>query len=125
MGTLKTTLKVESTDLFPTPVSFTNVNNNQVNGNFSGFNTIAPGTAGANINVAAIDASAYVYAQAPTTNTDIVQILDGAGAQVCTLVPGDTVFFHYLGDTGTGLTDLTAIALNLTDKINSFVGERS
>ena len=38
MGTLKSTLKLESTDLFPTPVSFTKINNNTVAGNFSGFN---------------------------------------------------------------------------------------
>ncbi len=124
MGTLKTTLKVESTDLFPTPVSFTLVNNNQVNGNFSGFNQIQPGLApGSQINVAAITTSAYVFSSAPASNVAAVQILDGNGEQVCTLVPGDALFFHYLGSTG--LNDLTAVAANATDVINTFVGERS
>ena len=52
MGTLKSTLKLESTDLFPTPVSFTKINNNTVAGNFSGFNAqeITAGPA-ANLNL--------------------------------------------------------------------------
>jgi hypothetical protein len=125
MGTLKTTLKVESTDLFPTPVSFTQINNNGVNGTFSGFNTITPGTTpGIQINAAAIDTSAYVYASTPSSNLAIIQILDGNGEQVCTLVPGDTLFFHYLGATAP-LDDLFAVALNATDSVNVFVGERS
>jgi len=125
MGTLKTTLKVESTNLFPTPVNFTQVNNNQVNGNFSGFSQIQPDVApGVQINSAPIDTSAYVYAAAPTTNQDIIQILDGNGEQVCTLVPGDTLFFHYLG-AAAPLDTLFAVALNATDVINIFIGERS
>lgn len=125
MGTLKTTLKVESTNLFPTPVSFTLVNNNQINGSFSGFTQIAPDVSpGVAINVAPITTSVYVYAQAPSANADPIQILDGNGEQVCTLVPGDTLFFHY-ANAGSPLDYLYAVALNATDIVNVFVGERS
>ena len=69
MGTLKSTLKLESTDLFPTPVSFTVVNNNVVNGTFSGFNTVVCGTANTQLNIATIDGTgAYLYAQSVSSN---------------------------------------------------------
>ena len=94
MGTLKTTLKVESTDLFPTPVSFTNVNNNGVNGNFNGFNTLTCSTTFAQLNTATIDATGcYLYLQSPSTNVRDIAV--GYAGQTATVPAAST------GGTGT------------------------
>jgi hypothetical protein len=128
MGTLKTTIKVESSDLFPTPVGFTKINENLIAGNFSGFNMIEPavGPATTQLNLADIDSSVYVYAEAPTTNVGNITIYNENAAggdgpiQICTVAPGDVFFFHYLGT-----ESLVASAANATDKLMYFLGERS
>jgi len=157
MGTLKSTLKIESTDLFPTPVSFTVVNNNSVNGDFSGFNTIevsaATGggtgankldaTGGSKLNITNITSSAYIYAQAPTTNTANVHLcmVDGstAGPGYATvsetfaiLAPGDVIFMPYRSiqteDVVLEGSDIYAILPEdtiTTNMINYFIGEKS
>jgi len=101
MGTLKSTLKIESTDLFPTPVNFTVVNNNSVAGTFSGFNNVVvPVTTGIQLNVASIDGTggAYIYAQAPSTNVENVHICHGttAGNTIAILAPGEVLFMPYM-----------------------------
>lgn len=126
MGTLKSTLKIESTDLFPTPVSFTVVNNNAVSGAYSGFNqitlaaatpitltTVTPGTTGA-----------YVYAQAASTNTagTFIELQDGAATLVfATLYPGDVCLMPF-GD-GSGI-DLDANTATAGSVLSFFVGNR-
>ncbi len=125
MGTLKTTLKVESTDLFPTPVSFTQVNNNAINGDFSGFNVLTVNAVPTALNITAISTSAYVYLQAPSTNTGSVVVWNENAAgtdgpiQVSTLSPGDVAFFPY-----GGVENLVATG-PITDKLYFFVGEKS
>ena len=130
MGTLKTTLKVESTDLFPTPVSFTVVNNNAVNGTFSGFNALICGSAATKLNIATIDGTgAYLYLQSPSANTIPVLIgYTGQGASVGdtgTLVylsPGDVAFMPV----GIGATcaDIVAFTASGTAALNYFFGEK-
>ena len=127
MGTLKSTIKMESTDLFPTPVSFTVVNNNAVNGSFAGFNNVVAGTAAVALNIAPLDASvAYVYAQAPTTNGTAVFIQEANGPTVfAVLAPGDVAFFPY-GQTAAGASfDLEALTAGGIAQINFFVGEKA
>ena len=126
MGTLKSTIKIESTDLFPTPVSFTVVNNNAVNGTFSGFNNVVAGTAAVQLNLAPINTSvAYVYAQAPTTNGTAVSIEEDATNVVfAVLAPGDVAFFPY-GATAGGGADLSARTTGGTASINFFIGEKA
>ena len=126
MGTLKSTIKIESTDLFPTPVSFTVVNNNTVNGSFAGFNNVVAGTAAIALNIAPIDTVAYVYAQAPTTNGTAVYLREaGANTIFAALAPGDVSFFPY-GNTGTGVSfNLEAATDGGTAQLNYFVGEKS
>ena len=127
MGTLKTTLKVESTDLFPTPVSFTVVNNNAVNGSFSGFNNIvANSSAPINLNIASVVGGvAYVYLQAPTTNGTAVYIQEvGTPYVFAVLAPGDVAFFPY-GQTAGGGADIQATTPGGTAQLNFFVGEKS
>jgi hypothetical protein len=126
MGTLKSTIKIESTDLFPTPVSFTVVNNNAVNGSFAGFNNLVASTAAVDLNIAAINTSvAYVYAQAPTTNGTAIQLLEGDGSVVfAVLAPGDVAFFPY-GNTAGGGASLQAKTSGGTAQVNFFVGEKA
>jgi hypothetical protein len=125
MGTLKSTIKIESTDLFPTPVSFTVVNNNAVNGTFSGFNNIVANNTGVTLNLASIDSPCYVYAQAPTTNGTAVWLQEAAGSTIfAQLAPGDVAFFPY----GNGVypaANIEAITPGGTAQINFFIGEQA
>ncbi len=127
MGTLKTTIKVESTDLFPTPVNFTVVNNNVVAGTYSGFNnaTITGGSP-IQLNLATPGASgAYVYLQSPSTNTETVTVAETAGPTIfAQLAPGDVAFLP-IGD-GFGF-DIEANTLSGsgTAVLNFFVGLKS
>lgn len=126
MGTLKTTLKVESTDLFPTPVSFTTVNNNGVNGTFSGFNTLVVGTAGTQLNIAQLDTPAYVYAQAPTTNGTAIYLQeDATSVTFSVLAPGDVIFFSFGTTAGTPSANLVALTSGGTASLNYFIGEKA
>jgi len=132
MGTLKTTLKVESTDLFPTPVSFTVVNNNTVSGTFNGFNTVTLTSSASTLNLATIDgtgASAYLYAQAPATNGTAISIgyagQDAIAGNTGTLVylsPGDVAFVPV----GVGATAANVIAKTSggTATLYFFLGEK-
>jgi hypothetical protein len=127
MGTLKSTIKIESTDLFPTPVSFTVVNNNAVNGTFSGFNNLVASPSAVTLNIAPINTGvAYVYAQAPTTNGTAVYISESGGSVFAVLAPGDVAFFPY-GQNSLGGNDLQAATPGggATAQINYFVGEKA
>jgi hypothetical protein len=126
MGTLKTTLKVESTDLFPTPVSFTTVNNNTIGGSYSGFNTITitGGTAVTlDIVTPGVD-GCYFYAAAPSTNTETVIITITGGDTFAQLAAGDVSFIS-LGD-GTGFDfEADTLSGSGTAALNFFVGLKS
>ena len=125
MSTLKTTLKVESTDLFPTPVSFTQVNNNGVNGTFSGFNQVVCGTATTQLNLGSIESPCYLYLQAPTTNGTAIWIAEGTTGVVFTqLAPGDVTFMSYGQDTYPA-ADLVAYTPGSTATLNYFIGEKA
>lgn len=120
MGTLKTTLKVESTDLFPAPVSFTTVNNNAIGANLSAFTTISVNAATTMATLPA--ANAFLYVASPSTNTDGITIAVGAGGTIfATIQPGDVGFFP-LGD-GAGFL-LEADVLSGTQVLNYYVGTR-
>ena len=124
MGTLKTTLKVESTDLFPTPVSFTVVNNNSVNGSYSGFNNAVVSSSPLTLNAVAVGATgAYVYLQSLATNPVgiAIEVKEDNGPEVfATLYPGDVAFLPYNSAGGT----LTAEVASGTASLNFFVGDR-
>jgi len=124
MGTLKTTLKVESTDLFPTPVSFTVVNNNSVNGSYSGFNNLTVTSLSQILNpVAAGATGAYVYLQSVATNPAgiAIEVKEDNGSELfATLYPGDVAFLPYNSAAG----QLTAEVASGTASLNFFVGDR-
>jgi len=120
MGTLKTTLKVESSDLFPTPVSFTNVNNNSIGATISSFTTIAVSGA---ITLATIPASnAYLYVSAPLTNTqDIVLKVGVGGTTFASIAPGNVGFFPIGNNSGYTLQANTASG---TQYLNYYIGSK-
>jgi len=123
MGTLKSTLKLESTDLFPTPLSFTKINNNLVDGSFSGFNSIHATTVAKTLNISNFDSTvSYVYFEAPEVNTVPVLINVIGGSTFAVLNPGDIAFLPY-GD-GTATPDgLEAVTASGTAVLNYFIGE--
>lgn len=122
MGTLKTTLKVESADLFPTPVSFTTVNNNAIGVSLSSFNNITIAN-GAGLTLASIPvAGAFLYVAAPSTNTDGVTIAENGGsAIVITVQPGDVGFIPV--GSGSGF-DLIGDTVSGTQVLNYYIGTR-
>jgi hypothetical protein len=124
MGTLKSTLKLESTDLFPTPVSFTKINNNLVEGQFSGFISIVASTMPKKLNISDIDTGiAYVYLESPITNNVPVLVQVSGGSVFCVLNPGEIAFLPYGQDT-LGGDDLEAVTLTGTATLQYFIGEK-
>ncbi len=133
MGTLKSTLKLESTDLFPTPVSFTVVNNNAVNGDVAGFNNITVQNSNTILNLSTLDATggAYLYAQSPSTNSTIIfigytgqgQVTASATATFLCLSPGDVAFCP-IGLNGIATNNVIAKTASGTAALNFFFGEK-
>ena len=130
MATLKSTLKIESTDIFPTPINFTQVNNNTVSGDFTGFNTVDVTATASTLNfLGTISATgAFVYVQAAGSNLNPVY-LGPSGfvttAGIVKLYAGDVAFFPY-GDSSGAAADIQArCAAGETGTISFFVGERA
>ena len=125
MGTLKTTLKVESTDLFPTPVNFTTVNNNSITVGSSNFVSVAI-TSGSPVTVADLStytSGGYLYVQSPSTNTDNILVQENGGPTVYVeLIPGDVGLIP-LGDNGAGLV-IEADTVSGTQTLNFYFGSR-
>ena len=126
MSTLKSTIKLESNDLFPSPVSFTVVNNNVVNGSYSSFSTVTVGTSAQTLNVHPINGtsdSAYCYFSAPIANAVPVFVGFGTtGDPFLKLAPGDVAFLPIGGETTTD--DLVAYTLVSSASINYFIGNK-
>ena len=131
MATLKTTLKVESTDLFPTPINFTKVNNNAIGATYSTFTSITVGTSTVTLQAVptsgAVLTAAYVYAFAPSTNTGSISLSAispaALGTGFCLLAPGDVAFFPY-GDGTAASIALTAIATAAGQQLEYFIGNQ-
>lgn len=122
MGTLKTTLKVESVDLFPTPVNFTTVTNNLISANLSGFTSITVNTA--DTTLATIPAGgAWFYFSSPSTNTQNITLSINGAPDVPFVViqPGDVGLIP-LGD-AVGFT-LEGNATTSAQILNYYVGTR-
>jgi len=126
MGTLKTTLKVESTDLFPTPVNFTQVNNNTIGGSFSGFNSaqVATAPSSTQLNLDTVNNTAYIYLRAASTNTASIQVTVSGGSTFLSLAAGDVAFFPY-GDGSGGIANITANSASASQVLEFFVGEKA
>jgi hypothetical protein len=124
MSTLKSTIKLESTDLFPSPVSFTVINNNPINGDYSSFSTVTVGTDAQLLNVHDIDgSSAYCYFSTPTSNAVPVFVGFGTtGDPFVKLSPGDVAFLPVGGEVVTD--NLVAYTLVSTASISYFIGNK-
>lgn len=99
MSTLKTTVRIESPDLFPQVINFTNIAINQINGSFNGFNTITVELTDTKLNSGTIDGvskTAYCYFSAPITNLQTVLIKKGIDTDAfIKLAPGDIAVLPY------------------------------
>jgi hypothetical protein len=124
MSTLKTTLKIESTTLFPTPVSFTVTNLNTVDGSFSGFINLAVTPTPTILNIVPINGTALAaYCYFKNTDADENIYIGRTGQDAfLSLAPGDVSLISYGG---------TAAAANLyaytgtgTAVLSYFIGEK-
>lgn len=134
MGTLKTTLKIESTTLFPTPVNFTVINNNTVEGSFSGFNSvIVNSSTGTQMNLGVIDgASGYAYLYARNSgSTGIINLYTedpsspGATAYFSKLYPQDIAFLPYSSEDNSVRNLYADCTGSSTAALEYFIGERN
>jgi len=125
MSILKSTLKIESTDLFPTPVSYTVVNFNSVEGNFSGFQNLDLTTVGQKLNIAPINGtslSAYCYFKNDSASASTAYVYRLGEESFLSLAPGDVSLLSYGGITATA--DLYAKTNSGTAKLSFFIGEK-
>jgi|688.fasta_scaffold338336_2 hypothetical protein len=100
MATLKATLNLASSTLFPIPLNFTEVVTENVNGNHSSFNTniLAAGATNVALYTGTAPGSGilYFYFKAAATNaaTIDIEIVQGANTvSALRLNPGDIAFF--------------------------------
>ena len=125
MATLKSTLRIDSSDLFPSPISFTVINNNTIDGSFSGFQTIDVNTTQQKLNIAAINGSAlaaYCYFSNSTSSASTVFVGRTGQEAFLSLAPGDVSLISY-GGTGTA-GDLYAYTATGTGILSFFIGEK-
>lgn len=127
MATLKTTVRIESPDLFPQVINFTNIATNQINGSFNGFNTITVELTDTKLNSSAINGvskTAYCYFSAPLTNLQTVLIRKGVDTDAfIKLSPGDIAVLPYGSMIATG--DIFAYIPAIgTATLTYFIGEK-
>jgi hypothetical protein len=125
MSTLKSTLRIESTDLFPTPVLFTVTNLNAVNGSFSGFTNLTISATPIVLNIAPINGTAlaaYCYFKNNDTVDNIYVGRTGQDAFL-SLAPGDVSLISYGGTATAG--DLYAYTGTGTAVLSYFIGEKN
>lgn len=102
MPTLKTTIMMNSSSLFPTPINMTLPVIQPIDGNHTGFQTvIIPADSGStlytSVGVAGDSGSTYFFAQAAATNIDTISIsitkTAGADSLVLAILnPGDIMY---------------------------------
>jgi hypothetical protein len=100
MATLKATLNLASSTLFPIPLNFTETVTEDINGNHSSFNTNVLAAAASNVvlytGTAPGSGVLYFYFKAASTNvgTIDVEIVQGAATvSAVRIYPGDIAFF--------------------------------
>jgi len=124
---LKTSIKLESSTLYPNNVLQTQVYNLHINGTFAGFNKMIVETTPVKLNNSDIDGaslSAYLYISAPSTNLQTVFIKQvGATESFARLAPGEFAFLSYGGQTTT--PDIVAYTVGAGHaEIHYFIGEK-
>jgi hypothetical protein len=102
MSTLRTTISLASTTLFPTPVSFTKIVNESVNGYHNGFQQITIGdgntsTLYSSSTPAGNTGVVYFYAESLAANTTTINLLisvnGGDRTYFGRIIPGDVLYF--------------------------------
>ena len=132
MSSIKTTIKLETTTLFPSPVSVTVPITEQVNGDADFSVVIVEANSDQIIfESSAADASGtvYFYIQSITSNLGNVDvyITDQSSAEVKTfkLIPGDFAWFPLAVDAAGIKVRINNADLANSAKINYFYGERA
>lgn len=136
MPTLKTTISLASTTLFPIPVNMSVPVLETIDGSHTGFQTVVIGSAAiatlyTSTGIAGVSGVTYFYAQAPVTNTDAVTIRltrtdDGnVNCDIATLNPGDIMYTPIAASDATS-TIISALNNSAIDAANLsfFYGEK-
>jgi hypothetical protein len=126
MGILKTTIRVESKDLFPAPVDFAKLSLNKAQGKFSTFaqascDPITPLT----LNLGPVNnGTSLIYAEAPSTNDAPIYLSEAIGGNVfVVLYPGQVSMFPY-GQNALGGADIQALSAGPgVNVLNYFVAD--
>lgn len=112
MGILKTTVRVETNDIFPAPINFAKLSLNKVQGAFSTFgqancDPITPFT----LNLGPINTGvSLIYAEAPSTNVAPIYLSEAVSGNVfVVLYPGQVSVFPY-GQNASGGADIQALS---------------
>jgi len=135
MPTLKTTIMMNSSSLFPTPINMTLPVIQPIDGNHTGFQTvIIPSGGGSNLytslGVAGVSGSTYFFAQAAATNTDTISISvirtdDGDNTLIAILNPGDIMYVPIAATDATStIVSATNGSITTAATLSYFYGER-
>lgn len=123
MSTLKTTLKVESSSLFPTPISFSAVNDNAVNATSNFGRLVANQNEVTPLSISELGAKGgFLYIQSPSSNPkeSAIEIIGHGGELLAKLYSGDTGFIPVSSE----VKDISAITTYGTATLDYFIGSR-
>ncbi len=125
MGILKTTIALQSNDIFPYSVAFGKASYNQIQGDYSTFGKVETNSFTAVVLNAASLASgvAYIYLEAPSTNATPIYVRDSiSGTVFCVLYPGSIGMLPY-AQTAISANDIEAISAGPgANELNYFIG---
>jgi len=133
MSTLRTSITLASNTLFPTPVNFTKIVNETIEGYHTGFQQVTIAGGGDALlydssSAAGNTGIVYLYAEALASNSTNVSITIKYGtndpAYFARLIPGDILYLplwalHYDGITITAINDA-----GLPASLSFFIGEK-
>jgi hypothetical protein len=116
MSTLKTTIKLESTTLFPTPINLTKISNEQINGEYGSFqtNVLEPSGMEAifeNDSLLGNSGVLYLYAEAASANAAgygvdflIYNKSTDSSSYFARVLPGDILYLPVYAADAQGIT---------------------
>ena len=131
MSTLKTSINLASTTLFPTPVNFTKSVTETISGGNNGFSSVEI-SAASNQSLFSTDQNTmtgvvYFYAEAPSTNPSIIDlqiISDSDSVFFARLCPGDVIYMPLWADNSNGVTVVAYNGVGGTSIIQYFIGAK-
>lgn len=132
MSTLKTSINLSSTTLFPTPVNFTKAVTENISGGNNGFSSVEISAASSQM-LFSTDSNAngsvlYFYAETPTTNPAAIDLsisYDQTTLYFARLNPGDVIYMPLWADVSGGIEVTADNGIGGTSIIQYFIGTRS